>query len=106
MRSFLPLVLLALSASAQSLTGAWQATIEINGVEYPFRIELASRGRQVQGWFFNGDQRVLATSASFKNGSLILNFDHYATQLRATLKDGVLEGQYGPYQKKLRAVKA
>jgi peroxiredoxin len=111
--SFLSVVLLvaALSASADapSLAGIWQATITINGTDFPFRLELApdpAKNTGVQGWFFNGDLRVPSTSGSFENGTLILNFDHYATKLQATLKDGVLQGQYGPYSKELRPVTA
>jgi thiol-disulfide isomerase/thioredoxin len=108
---FLALVAVVLSAAAQaqSLSGTWQAAITINGTEFPFRLELAAdsaKGTSAQGWFFNGDVRVPSTSGSFRNGTLILNFDHMATKLQATLKDGVLEGQYGPYSKELRPVKA
>jgi hypothetical protein len=37
---------------------------------------------------------VPSTSGQFENGTLVLNFAHYATQLRATLKEGLLEGEY------------
>jgi peroxiredoxin len=108
---FLALAAVALhaSAQAQSLSGTWQAAITINGTDFPFRLELAadsSQGTSAQGWLFNGDLRVPATSGSFQNGTLLLNFDSMATKLQATLKDGVLEGQYGPYAKELRPVKA
>src|SRR5580658_2874526 len=108
-RKLLFLLALAAAAQAQSLSGTWQATITINDKEFPFRLELAAdsaKGTTAQGWFFNGDVRVPSTSGSFQNGTLILNFDHMATKLQATLKDGILEGQYGPYQKELRLVKA
>src|SRR5580704_13498645 len=106
---FLALAAVALhaSAQAQSLSGTWQAAITINGTDFPFRLELAadsSQGTSAQGWLFNGDLRVPATSGSFQNGTLLLNFDSMATKLQATLKDGVLEGQYGPYAKELRPV--
>ena len=35
-----------------------------------------------------------STTGAFANGSLTLSFDEYGTTLEATLKDGVLEGQY------------
>ena len=108
---FLALAAVALDTpvQAQSLSGTWQATITINSIDFPFRLELAadsSKGTNVQGWLFNGDLRVPATSGSFQNGTLLLNFDSMATALQATLKDGALEGQYGPYGKELRPVKA
>lgn len=48
----------------------------------------------MKGTFFNGDQRFTSTSGRFENGSLVLNWDYYASKLEATLKDGILEGQY------------
>jgi thiol-disulfide isomerase/thioredoxin len=76
---------------AQSLTGLWDATVVVNGLEVPFKFELADDG----GSFFNGDEKVTSTSGHFENGTLVLNFDHYGTKLQAVLKDGVLQGQYG-----------
>jgi peroxiredoxin len=104
----LALLALGAAAQAQSLTGTWQAAITINDKEFPFRLELATDSAKgtAQGWFFNGDVRVPSTSGSFQNGTLLLNFDHIATKFQATLKDGVLEGQYGPYSKELRPIKA
>ena len=80
---------------AQSLTGLWDAKLAVNGTEVPFRLELAGEGASVKGWFFNGEDKVPSTSGRFANGSLVLNFDQFASKLEATLKDGVLEGKYG-----------
>ena len=88
---------LAPAALAQSVAGIWQATLITKDAEVPFRLEIARDGAAVQGWFFNGDQKVRSTSGHFEDGKLILNFDIYASRLEATLKDGVLEGQYGRY---------
>ena len=86
---------IAPAALAQSVTGVWDATVKVNGVEIPFRIEFAGEGSNVRGWFFNGDEKVPSTGGRFENGSLVLNFDGYASKLEATLKDGNLEGTYG-----------
>jgi len=88
------LVLLPASARAQSIDGLWDATVVVNDVEIPFRIELAGSGTSAKGSFFNGDEKVTSTSGSFQNGALVLSFDEYETKLEATLKDGHLEGQY------------
>ena len=82
---------IAPAAMAQSLSGLWDASVVVNGLKVPFRMEFAG-GR---GSFFNGDEKVTSTGGRFENGSLVLNFDHYGTELEATLKDGVLEGTYG-----------
>src|SRR5262249_28253551 len=47
------------------------------------------------GAFFNGDERVRSTGASFSNGTLTLFFDHYATKLEARWDNGQLNGTYG-----------
>ena len=82
------------SARAQSLNGLWDATVIVNSVEIPFRLELSSTGTGAKGSFFNGDEKVTSTTGSFENGALALSFDEYETKLEATLKDGRLEGQY------------
>src|ERR1700681_3537633 len=82
-------------ASAQSLSGLWDATVVVNGnLEVPFRMEFSGSGSAAKGSFFNGDEKVTSTTGRFDKGSLLLSFDEYGTTLEATLKDGRLEGQY------------
>jgi peroxiredoxin len=92
----LPIALLLASPllPAQSLNGRWSATVNVRGVEIPFRIDFAGDGPHASGWLFNGKEKIPSTSGEFTNGSLKLSFDGYATELDATLHDGVLEGQY------------
>jgi thiol-disulfide isomerase/thioredoxin len=97
---------LAQSSTTQSLSGLWDATITFNGDAIPFRLQIAGEGSNVQGWLFNGQDKVVASSGSFQNGSLVLNFDSYAAKLEAKLQDGVLVGQYGPMLKKTYPVTA
>jgi len=78
----------------QTIAGRWDATIQINGVETPFPLEISGSGQNVTASFFNGDDRYASTQGRFENGKLVLNWDYYAATLDATLKDGVLEGQY------------
>lgn len=93
-------LLLALvpAAMAQSvvepIAGLWDATIQINGVETPFPLEISGSGANVSASFFNGDDRYASTQGRFENGKLVLEWDYYAATLEATVKDGVLEGQY------------
>jgi thiol-disulfide isomerase/thioredoxin len=93
--------MIAIFALAQSLSGVWDARIDFNGVEIPFKIEFAGEGAHFRGWFFNGDERETSTSGSFEHGALALRFDDYATELTGTLKGGVLEGQFVSAQKKV-----
>lgn len=91
------LALLAPSLQAQpqppSLAGLWDAAVVVNGLEVPFRFEIGS-GAAITGSFFNGDEKVTSTGGKYENGSLTLNFDHYATQLEAALVNGRLAGVY------------
>lgn len=91
--------LLALAvATAQSvnpsIAGMWDATIQINGVETPFPLEISGSGANVTASFFNGQDRYPSTEGRFENGKLLLKWDYYAATLEATLNDGVIEGRY------------
>jgi thiol-disulfide isomerase/thioredoxin len=89
------------AAWSETLAGLWNATLNLNGTEIPFKIEFAGDGANIKGWFFNGDEHENSTGGKFENGSLVLNFDSYASVLKATLKDGVLDGEYSTRGKPL-----
>ncbi len=100
------LVVMAPAAWAQSVAGMWDATINFNGTEIPFRFELAGDAAHIKGWFFNGNDREISNSGSLDNGHLVLSFDSYLAKLTGTFKDGVFDGEYGPMLKKTYAVHA
>jgi thiol-disulfide isomerase/thioredoxin len=79
---------------SESIAGLWSATVNVNGTEIPFKIEFSGDRAPIKGWFFNGAEREISTSGTFENGSLILNFDSYASTLKATVRKGVFEGEY------------
>ena len=100
-RLFTVAIVLALAAPAlkaqtpsTSLAGLWDAAVVVNGLEIPFRFEIAGSGSSITGSFFNGDEKVTSTGGKFENGSLTLNFDHYATQIEAVVLNGRLTGAY------------
>src|ERR1700748_1145105 len=66
------LLLLTPAAFAQNVAGMWDATINFNGAEIPFKMELSDNGANVKGWFFNGDDREISNSGNLTNGSLTL----------------------------------
>jgi thiol-disulfide isomerase/thioredoxin len=88
------LLALAPVAMAQSLAGRWDATVNIRGVEIPFRFDVSGEGAAIKGAFFNGDIRFNSTSGRVENGTLALGWDYYASRLEATYKDGALDGNY------------
>lgn len=84
-----------LPATSQNIDGLWDASVIVNGVAVPFRIEFTTKGTDASSHFFNGDEKVNpSTRGSFHDGNLLLEFPSYATQLKATLKDGALSGAY------------
>jgi thiol-disulfide isomerase/thioredoxin len=91
---FSTILLGARHANAQSINGLWDATVVVNGVEVPFRLELSASGATAKGSFFNGDDRVTSTSGTFDHGSLLLSYPEYGSKLEAKLNDNQLEGQY------------
>lgn len=100
------LLVLAPAAWAESAAGLWDATIDYNGANIPFKFEISGDGANVKGWFFNGKDREVSNSGKLENGSLTLTFDSYLTKLTATVKDGTLDGEYGPLLKKIYRVHA
>ncbi len=91
---FAAMILAVAQAGAQPIAGRWDATIQINGVETPFPLEISGSGTNVTASLFNGTDRYVSTQGQFEQGKLVVKWDYYAATLEATLKDGVLVGQY------------
>ena len=86
---------LTAAAFPKSIVGVWDATVTVNNVDIPFRLELSGKGSEVQSYFFNGNDKVNpSTSGNFHDGLLVLHFDSYATRLEARLDNGTLSGTY------------
>jgi thiol-disulfide isomerase/thioredoxin len=81
------------NSDAASLDGRWDAVLTRNGTDIPFRLDINGSGTDLQGVFYDGFKPYDGTtSASFKDGKLVLNIDHYLTTINAALKDGQLDG--------------
>jgi thiol-disulfide isomerase/thioredoxin len=93
-KTFAVMILALAQCVAQPIAGRWDATIQINGVETPFPLEISGSGTNVTASFFNGNDRYVSTQGQFANGKLVVKWDYYAATLEATLKDDVLVGQY------------
>lgn len=93
-KTFALMILVVAQAVAQPIAGHWDATIQINGVETPFPLEISGSGTNVTAALFNGNDRYVSTQGQFANGKLVVKWDYYAATLEATLKDDVLVGQY------------
>ena len=80
-------------ASAETIDGRWDAALLNNGPAVPFRLDISGSGATLKATFYDGSRPYESTtSASFKDGKLVLNIDHYLTTITATLKDGELTG--------------
>jgi peroxiredoxin len=78
--------------SATSLNGRWDASLTVRGAVIPFRLDISGDGPTLKGTLYNGDDKEFTTEASFQNGTLVLEQEHYLTKITAALKDGQLEG--------------
>ncbi len=87
-------VIFAATLGAQSITGRWDCTVTVNGIDIPFRMEFLGDGAAVRGNFFNGDERVPSTGGQLAEGKLRLNFDQYGGRLEVSVTEGALEGRY------------
>ena len=79
--------------TAASLDGRWDATLVSQGSTIAFRLDISGSGPTLKGTFYNGFTPYDGTTAaSFQDGNLTLNIDHYLSKISATLKDGKLDG--------------
>src|SRR5580698_4823241 len=79
---------------AQSLAGLWDATVTVKDLEVPFRFQISGDGSKIVGTFFNGDAKFVSSSGNYANGTLLINWDYTASRLEATVRDGVIDGNY------------
>jgi thiol-disulfide isomerase/thioredoxin len=82
------------AAPADSIDGRWDASLSTKGgTVIPFRLDLSGAGDGVKGTLYDGFHPYDGTtSATFKDGKLVLNIEHYLTTITAQLKDGQLIG--------------
>ncbi len=86
-------IAMAQSPNVASLDGRWDASLNNHGTVIPFRLDISGAGTTLKGTFYNGFTPYDGTtSASFQDGKLVLNIEHYLTTITATLKDGQLQG--------------
>ena len=84
---------IAAEPSASAVQGRWDAVLSRNGVDIPFRLDIKGDGPTLQGVFYDGFRPYDGTtSASFKDGKLVLGVEHYLTTINATVADGQLTG--------------
>jgi thiol-disulfide isomerase/thioredoxin len=74
--------------------GRWDASLVNHGTTIPFRLDVSGSGPSLKGTFYNGFEPYDGTtSATFQDGKLVLNIEHYLTTITATLQNGQLVGE-------------
>ena len=83
------------AAPANSIDGRWDASLSTKGgTVIPFRLDLSGAGDNIKGTLYDGFHPYDGTtSATFKDGKLVLNIEHYLTTITAQFKDGQLLGE-------------
>jgi thiol-disulfide isomerase/thioredoxin len=77
-----------------SPAGVWIGAAQVNGRDVPFHLEISGSADDVRAALINGKERSPASSGSYSDGHLVLQFDYYANTLDATLQDGTLKGTF------------
>jgi thiol-disulfide isomerase/thioredoxin len=80
--------------AAASIDGLWDAVVAAGQTQVPFRFEIATKGGEAQGFFFEGDRKIGSTSGVFTDGSLKLEYDFLNTTLELKLEGDELVGVY------------
>lgn len=79
--------------ASHDLNGRWDASLINNGPAVPFRLDIAGSGPTLKATFYDGFRPYeTTTDASYQDGKLKLNVEHYLTAINATFKDGQLTG--------------
>ena len=83
------------AAPASPIDGRWDANLTTNsGTVIPFRLDLSGAADQVKGTLYDGFHPYDGTTtATFKDGQLVLNIEHYLTNITAQLNNGELDGK-------------
>lgn len=74
----------------------WEAAIVYDSLTIPFPLELDVGTTSVRAALFNGDERVASTSGVRRGDSLIVAFEHLASELRVRVTRESLTGTFGP----------
>ncbi|MBZ5605769.1 MAG: TlpA family protein disulfide reductase [Acidobacteriia bacterium] len=84
----------ATALAAQSLDGTWHGTLNTGSQEIPFRFDLAGTGANINGTFFNGDERFTSTSGQLSAATLNLRWEYFAATLEAKVDKDAIDGTY------------
>ncbi|MGC4072262.1 MAG: TlpA disulfide reductase family protein, partial [Nibricoccus sp.] len=72
----------------------WDAALLNNGPDIPFRLDISGSGPTLKATLYDGSRAYEhTTSASFENGQLVLQAEHYLTTITAKFENDALVGE-------------
>lgn len=83
------------AASASPVDGTWEGTATVRGHEVPLRLQITGGASALHASLLNGAEQAPASSATLKDGKLLLSFNYFARTLEATLSENQLTGTFG-----------
>jgi peroxiredoxin len=88
-KPFAAVLLLATSAfslaSSSSIDGNWEGTATVRGQQVPIHLRLSGSPTALKAALINGPEEAAASSATLKDGKLVVAFNYYARTLEATI---------------------
>jgi len=94
----------ASALAADKVTGRWDAQLVRGDTVIPFRLDISGAGPALKGTLYDGFRPYEdTTSATFKDGKLVLNIEHYLTTITAQLDHGKLVGNVVAQNRENRA---
>ncbi|MEW6210088.1 MAG: hypothetical protein AB1631_17105 [Acidobacteriota bacterium] len=98
------------AAAGDPITGDWDATVDVQGQQYPFTLKLKLEGDKVTGSSNSEQGSTPVNNGTFKDGKLSFSLDTPggAVSMTAMVKDGKMTGDFdfsGQFQGKWEAKK-
>jgi thiol-disulfide isomerase/thioredoxin len=76
---------LAESGTKPAITGDYEGTAIVHGQNVPIHVRITGTAPNLKAALVNGPEETAASSVSFKDGHLLINFNYYAKNLDLTL---------------------
>jgi peroxiredoxin len=79
---------------AEDLLGSWRGVLASPGGELPFTLRLDHDGPRLRAVILNGEEEAPITRVARDGRKISFHFEHYDSEIEATLADGRLEGRF------------
>lgn len=79
---------------AADLIGSWRGVLASPGGELPFTLRLDDDGPRLRAVILNGSEEAPINRVTRDGRKLSFHFDHYDSEIEATLADGKMQGRF------------